>query len=277
MTTIQKKYPTISASFGLVGILILIFILTCIPFEVIRFLLKKYSHLDRGLTKSVAFFFEYLITMISIFWIGINRFRSRNLIDYKLKFNTISITNVVIVFITALAAIFLLHNISVLIPMPEIIKKMFEKIMKPNIFSFLAAVIAAPILEEIFFRGIILEGLLKNYSPQKSIIWSSVIFGISHLNPWQALPTMFAGVFIGWIYWKSNSLIPGILIHLLNNLIAFSAIVFSNKNSEPFIQISDNKIIYFTFMLVSLIILVVGLKVLNKRFKIITPNVVVHL
>lgn len=45
-------------------------------------------------------------------------------------------------------------------------------------------VIAAPVLEELIFRGMMLEGLLKKYSPVTSIIISSILFGVAHLNPW---------------------------------------------------------------------------------------------
>ena len=66
-----------------------------------------------------------------------------------------------------------------LIPMPEILKKALLDLAGQNgIFSFLLIVIAAPILEELLFRGIILDGLLKNYSPLKSILISSFLFGL---------------------------------------------------------------------------------------------------
>jgi membrane protease YdiL (CAAX protease family) len=53
-----------------------------------------------------------------------------------------------------------------LIPMPESIQKIFLEFSKQNgPFSFMAVVIAAPIFEELIFRGVILDGLLRNYSP----------------------------------------------------------------------------------------------------------------
>src|SRR3546814_14754915 len=71
------------------------------------------------------------------------------------------------------------------IPMPEFMQKLFLEFANQNgIFSFMTIVIAAPIIEELFFRGIILEGLLQRYSPVKSIILSSILFGIVNLNPW---------------------------------------------------------------------------------------------
>lgn len=53
-----------------------------------------------------------------------------------------------------------------LIPMPQILKEAFMAMgSQKGIFTFALLVIAAPILEELIFRGIILDGLLKIYSP----------------------------------------------------------------------------------------------------------------
>ena len=62
------------------------------------------------------------------------------------------------------------------LPMPEFMQKIFlEFANQKGVFSLLAIVIAAPIIEELIFRGIILNGLLQKYSQVKSIILSSVI------------------------------------------------------------------------------------------------------
>ena len=66
--------------------------------------------------------------------------------------------------------------LSVLIPMPDLVKKMFDDLFDPNVATFFSVIIAAPILEEAIFRGIILNGLLKNYPPQTAIIASAAIF-----------------------------------------------------------------------------------------------------
>src|SRR5690606_30966839 len=83
-------------------------------------------------------------------------------------------------------------------------------------------VIAAPILEEVIMRGIILDGLLKRYSPVRSILFSSFLFGLLHLNPWQMVSAMVIGIFAGWVYYRTRSLALPILIHATNNLSAFS-------------------------------------------------------
>ena len=111
--------------------------------------------------------------------------------------------------------------LSMWIPMPDVIRQIFANSFQKNLPTFLAAVIIAPVLEEWLLRGIILKGLLKHYSPHKAIIWSAVIFGVVHLNPWQSIPTFFAGLMIGWIYWRTRSLLLCTFIHAVNNAAAF--------------------------------------------------------
>lgn len=89
--------------------------------------------------------------------------------------------------------------------------------------SIISAVIVAPIVEEILFRGIILRGFLKHYSPKKAIIASALIFGVMHMNPWQFLGAFLAGILIGYVFYKTHSILLCILIHAFDNSLGFIA------------------------------------------------------
>ena len=66
----------------------------------------------------------------------------------------------------------------------EMMREMvLEMASDQGLLMFIALVIAAPILEELIFRGIMLDGLLRIYSPTKAVIVSSLLFGLIHLNP----------------------------------------------------------------------------------------------
>jgi membrane protease YdiL (CAAX protease family) len=79
-------------------------------------------------------------------------------------------------------------------------------------------VIAAPVLEEALFRGVILRGFLERYKPWKAVVLSAVLFSVAHFNVWQ-LPASFAvGVFMGWVYYRTRSLLLCILLHAFHNL-----------------------------------------------------------
>jgi uncharacterized protein len=104
------------------------------------------------------------------------------------------------------------------IPMPESVKEVWRTLVsQTGVFAFLVFVLIAPLLEELIFRGVILDGLLRRYSPLTSILVSSVIFGLAHLNPWQFVTGFVLGCFMGWVYLRSGSLAGCVLIHMSAN------------------------------------------------------------
>ena len=165
----------------------------------------------------------------------------RQKVTAKKSFNwTISNKKILpFIIIGTIALLFgIVSPISNLIPMPEIIKKAFMDLGEgTGIFSFLLMVVVAPILEELIFRGIILDGLLEKYSPLKSILISSILFGIVHLNPWQFVVAVILGVFSGWIYYKTKSLPFSIIIHATANFCGYVTRFFVDESSMDKISV----------------------------------------
>ena len=120
-----------------------------------------------------------------------------------------------------LAIGFVTEPLSSWLPMPESIKQIFEKILSNSFWAFLTTVVAAPVIEEFLLRGIMMRGLLKHTAPLNAIVWSAFFFALIHMNPWQATGAFIAGVFLGWIYWRTHSLVACIFIHAVNNGTAY--------------------------------------------------------
>lgn len=83
--------------------------------------------------------------------------------------------------------------------------------------SFLVVAIFAPVFEEWLCRGMVLRGLLRNMKPGWAIVVSALFFALIHANPWQALNAFIIGVVMGYIYYKTGSLLLTMLIHFVNN------------------------------------------------------------
>ncbi len=130
----------------------------------------------------------------------------------------------VVVFLSIHLALDPLTN---LIPLSDLLKNMILETLQNPVAFFFMIVIAAPLLEELLFRGIILDGFLKNYHPWKAIFFSAFLFALIHGNLSQGVGAFLGGLLIGWIYWKSQSVIPGIIIHLVNNLVAFISVMLT--------------------------------------------------
>ena len=93
--------------------------------------------------------------------------------------------------------------------------------MSRNVFGIISITIMAPLVEELLFRGAIQGYMLrKGMKPLNAILIASAIFGIVHMNPVQ-IPFAFAiGMIFGWLYYRTGSVVPGIIGHFINNSIA---------------------------------------------------------
>jgi len=94
--------------------------------------------------------------------------------------------------------------------------------------SFLVVAIFAPIFEEWLCRGMVLRGLLTKMKPVWAIVISALFFAVIHANPWQALNAFLIGLLMGYVYYKTGSLILTMIIHFVNN---GTAVVLSNVES----------------------------------------------
>lgn len=112
--------------------------------------------------------------------------------------------------------------------------------------GMLMVVVMAPVLEEILFRGLIQNSASREYGPVRGILIASAIFGIIHLVPQQVINAFFCGIILGYIYYRTKSLIPVIAIHLLNNGVAYiSARMSPDTAGETMRQLIKNDTWYW--------------------------------
>ena len=101
--------------------------------------------------------------------------------------------------------------------LPDNMKDVFEQMMN-NPLGIISIVVMAPLVEELLFRGAIQGYLMRKWNmPYLGIVISSLIFGVVHGNPAQIPFAFVVGMALGWMYYLTGSLIPGILMHFINN------------------------------------------------------------
>ncbi|MBT4785397.1 MAG: CPBP family intramembrane metalloprotease [Candidatus Marinimicrobia bacterium] len=112
--------------------------------------------------------------------------------------------------------------VGMVIPIPDSFLQI-EALLKPeNPFSFalliITIVIIAPIGEELLFRGFLQKSLEKVWNDvTKAILFSSLFFAVIHFNPFWIIQIYFLGVLLGFLAWKTNSIIPCIIFHVIIN------------------------------------------------------------
>lgn len=86
---------------------------------------------------------------------------------------------------------------------------------------FLTAMIPA-VCEELAFRGFLFGGLVRGGGQLRAVIVTAAIFGLSHGVLQQSLTASVMGLLLGWIALRTGSVLPCMIIHLINNALSVS-------------------------------------------------------
>lgn len=100
-----------------------------------------------------------------------------------------------------------------LMPLSAPEEALFEDLTAQTLPAILTVCVLAPVLEEMLFRGVILRGFLHRYPRWVAIVFSAMLFGAAHLNIYQFMVATVLGVLAGWLYERTRSLLPCIVLH----------------------------------------------------------------
>ena len=100
---------------------------------------------------------------------------------------------------------------------------------------FLAAliVVAAPLAEEILFRGVLFGWLRRHVSFWPSAFASALVFSLLHMIVEVIPPTIALGLVFAWMYERSGSLWTPIAVHMLHNGVVFGVTVMALEQGLP--------------------------------------------
>ena len=106
--------------------------------------------------------------------------------------------------------------------------KMFESVIKSQtglaMLSCIVLIAVTPALaEEFLFRGYMQGRLLRRWSPVAAILLSSLFFALAHIDPVHVAAVFPAGIWMGLVAYRAESIWPSILCHFTNNLISLIA------------------------------------------------------
>ena len=128
--------------------------------------------------------------------------------------------------------------------LPNWLDNEFDMILS-NRWGYLAIGLLAPLSEEIVLRGAVLRSLLskpllagrsERVNAWTAIAISAVFFALIHFNPAQMPHAFVIGLLLGWMYWRTGSILPGVAYHWANNSIAY---ILYNVYPNPDIKLID--------------------------------------
>ncbi len=152
--------------------------------------------------------------------------------------------------------------------LPNLAEAQFEELMA-NRWGYLAIGILAPLVEELVFRGAILRSLLAwRNKPWAMIAISALFFALIHMNPAQMPHAFIVGLLLGWMYWRTGSIIPGVVFHWVNNSVAYILYnVLANPDAPLVFHFNGSDRAVGFALLCSLCILIPSLYQLHLRMK----------
>ena len=155
------------------------------------------------------------------------------------------------------------------LPAPSWFWEMFNKIFEGDygwIGAFMKVSVIAPIVEELIFRGLILQGFRRNYNSFVAVFMSALLFALFHLNPWQFPATFVLGLLLGWMVVRTNSIILSILGHSINNFLVLLNITFYEQIQSSHVYQLGKKQLYFLSIIVVLLSLILIFMLTFRRF-----------
>ena len=128
--------------------------------------------------------------------------------------------------------------------LPNWVENEFDMILS-NRWGYLAIGLLAPLSEEIVLRGAVLRSLLnkpllagrsERVNAWTAIAISALFFALIHFNPAQMPHAFTIGLLLGWMYWRTGSILPGVAYHWANNSMAY---LIYNIYPDPDIKLVD--------------------------------------
>ena len=155
-----------------------------------------------------------------------------------------------------------------LIPeLPNFVEDEFDMILRDR-WGYFVIGLLAPVCEELVFRGAVLRALLR-WMPRHwvAIAISALFFTLIHANPAQMPHAFLIGLLLGWLYYRTDSIVPGIVYHWVNNSIAYVIYNFYPDPKMTLLDLFASQRTVGAAVLFSLFILLPALYQLNLRLR----------
>ena len=147
------------------------------------------------------------------------------------------------------------------LPPPAWFWELFNKIFESDYGIYgaiLKVVIMAPVIEELIFRGVIMHGLMRNYSKFTAVFVSALMFALFHLNPWQFPATFILGLVLGILMLRTRNIYLCILGHAINNGLVLVSIQYWDeiKITSFFLSSKTDQLLISAFIATASLVLI---------------------
>lgn len=237
----KRVYPNAVDILAMIGIIFGSMIIAVL----VGTILQKFTGFEQGLLNAIMFFLQFSFAIGFILIQRKTRGAAGNIINlFSGKVNApLVLWGVLLIFAVGVVIEPLLTVF------PDHYMKLLENMLGLGGWAILMSVVLAPILEETLFRGLIQGSIAQKYGPTAGILLSALIFGLMHGIPQQVINAFFVGIILGYIYYRTHSLITVILLHALNNGIAYLQMELFPKAMDSSLRdmIGSDKLYYVVY------------------------------
>ncbi|MBQ5647589.1 MAG: CPBP family intramembrane metalloprotease [Alistipes sp.] len=136
-------------------------------------------------------------------------------------------------------------------------------------WAYVTAIVSAPVLEEILCRGVVFGTLRRRLGVKMSILLSALFFGLLHFDYSTAIVATVAGLIFGVLYVRTSSIFASMIVHSINNALAFVLIVWEVGDLTFRELINNDKIYHIVYGVAAVIFVAASIeacvKVLFKK------------
>ncbi|HSE41811.1 MAG TPA: CPBP family intramembrane glutamic endopeptidase [Acidobacteriota bacterium] len=113
--------------------------------------------------------------------------------------------------------------------------ELIQRLIKEDLIGVIITIaVVAPIIEELLFRGVILDGLRMHYRLSTAVVASSILFGLVHLSPIVSIQTCILALFLAWLRVSTGSLMLCVISHSVFNATPFILMRISDAQIQGF-------------------------------------------
>ncbi len=128
----------------------------------------------------------------------------------------------------------------------------------------IALLVVPPIFEELLCRGVILEAVRRKHGGWIACVVSSLMFGVMHFEPQSVINAFMIGLLLGYLYIRTNSIFAPIIIHFLNNVMAYLYLVFGLSGTTLY-SIIGSKTIYSVIYGISVGVVILSIVAISQQ------------
>jgi len=131
---------------------------------------------------------------------------------------------------------------------------------------YIGAILIGPIVEELIFRGIILNGMQDNYkNNRKALLLSALIFGLVHIKILQVIPAFFWGLIFGYLFYRTRNILLCIVLHSTANASGLTSDIFQHNNQTFTLSNVYNEYSWAVYLISITVFILCGFYLFGKQ------------